>query len=259
MERKKMRILITRPRAQAAELESLLREKYGCAATFLFQPTITIGPPADSWTALDAQIAALADFQWVVFSSTNGVDAFRKRLETVNRSENKNAAIPPALKFAAIGPGTAGALQDAGFSVDFMPEVFRAEDLAEGLKTEAKKGASFLLIRASRGREILAETLEKEGGRVTQTVAYSSVDVTPESSDWNPENLEEMQAGRIDWTTITSSAIASASVRLFGDALRNTRLASISPITTATLEKLGFRPSAEAKDATMKGLVEALF
>lgn len=244
-----LQILVTRPHGQAEELETLLRAE---GMNVFFQPTIAIGDPADAFAALDAAIQELARFQWVVFSSVNGVEAFRNRLLALDLWP------PKTLQFAAIGSGTAQALTESGLPVHFVPTVFRAENLAEGLTSDAACGAQFLLIRASRGREVLAETLRAAGGSVTQAVAYSSSDVTHDSPEWNPEILRLMEAGRLDWVTITSSAIAAAAVRLFGDALRKTRLVSISPLTTAALQKLGFTPDAEALEATMPGVVAAI-
>ena len=73
-----------------------------------------------------------------------------------------------------------------------------------------------------------------------------------------PEIAEQMAAGRIDWTTVTSSAIARSLARMFGDSLQKTKLASISPITSATLRELGYEPAAEAKEYTPEGVVEAI-
>src|SRR5205814_8047142 len=115
-------------------------------------------------------------------------------------------------------------------------------------------GKRFLLVRASRGREVLAEHLTAAGGVVEQIVVYESVDV--DTAD--VEITAKMAAGGIDWTTVTSSAIARSLVRLFGDSLNKTKLVSISPITSATLRELGYEPATEAKEYTMDGVVEVL-
>lgn len=243
------KVLVTRPRGQAEELESLLLAE---GMDVFFQPVIEIGAPEDAWSALDAALQRLNQFDWVVFSSSNGVEAFKNRLLALDLCPAL------ALKFAAIGPGTAAALEKCGLHVHFVPNIYRAENLAEGLQKEAARGASFLLIRASRGRETLAETLRQAGGLVVQAVAYSSRDVTLASPSWNPETLTLLENGDFDWVTITSSAIAGSAVRLFGNSLKKTRLASISSLTSGTLEKLGFSPSAEAEEATMNGLVRAI-
>jgi len=108
---------------------------------------------------------------------------------------------------------------------------FRAESLAESLAGEAL-GKHFLLVRASRGREVLVEQLKAAGAIVEQVVAYTSGDV--ERPD--PEIEKMLAAGRIDWITVTSSSIARSLVSLFGEKLRQSKLASISPVTSAALK-----------------------
>ena len=137
---------------------------------------------------------------------------------------------------------------------DVVPEEFRAESLSAALADEAKAGKRFLLVRASRGREVLAEELAAAGGQVEQIVVYSSRDVT--SAD--PQIVRQMPDGQIDWVTVTSSAIARSLAALFGEALRKTRIASISPVTSATLAELGYEVAVEAEIFTTSGLVEAL-
>jgi uroporphyrinogen III methyltransferase/synthase len=157
------------------------------------------------------------------------------------------------VKIAAIGPGTAEELAKYHLKPDLVPDEFRAESLAHSLAKTAA-GKRFLLVHASRGREVLAAELTKAGGHVEQVVAYESIDVT----EPDPDIATQMSAGLIDWTTVTSSAIARSLARLFGDSLKKTKLASISPITSATLRELGFEPSSEAEEYTMPGLVEAI-
>ncbi|MDO4569027.1 MAG: uroporphyrinogen-III synthase [Planctomycetia bacterium] len=257
----KMSVLITRPKAQGEELARFLVEglekgrlaKERLEAEILFQPAIEILPPEDDYAAVDENLRNLERFDWCVFSSVNGVEAFVRRFENA-RLERSACRV----KMAAIGAGTQKALEDAGWGVDFVPEVFRAEYLALGLVGEAKRKASFWLLRASRGREVLAEILEQNGAHVSQTIAYRSVDVTRESSVWDAKILEKMERGEILWTTITSSAIARATVGLFGEALLKTRLVSISPLTSEELERHGFSPYAEAREATMEGVAQAI-
>src|SRR5262249_44164369 len=137
------------------------------------------------------------------------------------------------IKIAAIGPGTAEELLRYRIKADIVPDEYRAESLAQSLVGGAA-GQRFLLVRASRGREILAEELTKAGAIVEQVVVYESLDV--EKPD--PNIAAKMAAGHIHWTTVTSSAIARSLVNLFGDSLHKTKLASISPITSATLREL---------------------
>lgn len=239
------RILVTRPRHQAQDLADRL-----CAlgAEVMYQPAIEIGPPAD-WGPLDRALDRLAEYAWVVFSSANGVAYFLDRL--IGRGQDLRSL--GGVKLAAIGPGTAEALAHYHLRADLVPEEFRAESLAASLAPLAA-GQRCLLIRASRGREVLAEQLAAAGAHVQQVVAYRSTDVSQAS----PEVRRALREGRLSWITVTSSAIASALVRLLGDDLRRARLASISPVTSETLRRLGFPPAAEATPYTMEGLAAAI-
>ena len=111
-----------------------------------------------------------------------------------------------------------------------------------------------MLARASRGREVLSEELTTAGADVEQIVVYSSDDVPA----GDPEIAALLADGKIDWITVTSSAIARSLARMFGENLSRSRLASISPITSGTLRELGYSPSAEATVYTMDGVVEAI-
>ncbi|MGH7058572.1 MAG: uroporphyrinogen-III synthase [Acetobacteraceae bacterium] len=111
-----------------------------------------------------------------------------------------------------------------------------------------------LLIRASRGREVLAERLIAGGAVVEQVVAYGSRDVPSPDA----EIAELLRQDRIDWVTVTSSAIARSLAALFGEDLRRARLASISPVTSAALRTCGYEPAVEAATYTMDGVVEAI-
>jgi uroporphyrinogen III methyltransferase / synthase len=239
------KILVTRPAHQAQSLAGPLAE---LGAEVLFQPAIEIGPPAD-WQPVDAALRRIKEFDWLVFSSSNGV---RLLLERIFAS-GKDLRSLGSLQLAAIGPGTADELLRYYLHADLVPDEFRAESLAGSLAGNAR-GKRFLLARASRGREVLAEELAAAGGLVEQVVVYESRDVTTV----DPHLADLMQAGKIDWVTVTSSAIAKSLVSLFGEGLKNAKLASISPITSGTLRELGFEPAAEAKEFTMEGVVEAI-
>ncbi len=239
------RILVTRPLDQ---LDAFGRRLEELGADLRVQPAIRIGPPMD-FGPLDRAIARAGEFDWIVFSSANGVRYFFDRLERLGHDARSLAGA----NLAVIGPGTREALSKYRLHADLEPAEHRAEGLAEALSVEAR-GKRFLLIRASRGREVLAEMLAAAGGKVEQVVAYESSDV----SVADPEIVELLDSGRIDWVTVTSSAIARSLVNLFGARLRKTRLASISPITSATLRELGFESSVEARDYSMEGVVEAI-
>ncbi|MEX0936560.1 MAG: uroporphyrinogen-III C-methyltransferase [Pirellulales bacterium] len=238
-------VLVTRPRGQASELRGALEE---LGAAVLIQPAIEISPPDDSGP-LDRAVAELDTFDWIVFSSANGVEAFMTTL----LSRALDARALGGARLAAIGPATAHRLLDFHLRVDVQPEDYRAEALAEALAPQAK-GRRFLLIRASRGREVLAERLTAAGGHVQQVVAYSSTDVNAP----DPEVAEALAAGKIDWITVTSSAIARSLIGMFGDGLGRTKIASISPITSDVLRELGHSPAVEAQVYTTEGVVRAI-
>jgi uroporphyrinogen III methyltransferase/synthase len=241
------RVLLTRPEPQNAVLRRKLAE---LGADVLVQPAIEISEP-DDWSAVDAAIARLGQFDWLVFSSTNGVRALLDRVIATCGDVRPLAAV----KIAAIGEGTAEALADYHLRADLVPSEFRAEALAAALVADGQaSGRRLLLARASRGREVLAETLRLAGAEVEQIVVYRSTDV----STLKEEVAAALDAGSLDWITVTSSAIARSLASLLGARLANCRLASISPITSGTLRELGFEPAAEAVTYTMDGVVEAI-
>ncbi len=189
------KVLVTRPAQQAADLGDLLED---AGAEVLLQPAIEVREPPD-WAPVDAALSRLDQFDWLVFSSANGVNALLQRLESIGRDLRALGSI----RLAAIGPATVDALNAYHLRVDRQPERFQAEDLADVLAAEAQ-GKHFLLARASRGREVLAQRLLAAGGKVTQVVAYESVDVSTPDTDL----AAAMHQGEIHWTTVTSSAIA---------------------------------------------------
>ncbi|MCA9102766.1 MAG: uroporphyrinogen-III C-methyltransferase [Planctomycetales bacterium] len=239
------RVLVTRPREQAASLAEPLED---LGAEVLIQPAIEIAPP-DDWRPVDDAIARLAEFDWLVFSSANGVSMLLDRLS----DSSLDLRTLGGLRIAAIGPGTAAELRRYRLRPDVVPESFRAESLAASLSGEVR-GRRCLLVRASRGRQVLAESLVAAGADVEEIVVYRSVDIA------QPDDAirEALEGGHIDWVTVTSSAIARNLAQMFGSTLGKARLVSISPITTATLTELGHPASAEANPHDMPGVVAAL-
>lgn len=238
-------VLVTRPAHQAANMERTLAQ---LGARVLLQPAIAIEPPP-SWAPVDEAIDNLCDFDWIVFSSANGVDGLFGRLY----QKGQDLRAVGRAKLAAIGPATAHALLERGLFADVTPDEYRAESLAATLASEAK-GKRFLLIRASRGREVLAESLASAGADVRQVVVYESRDVTEPAR----EIVAELREGHIDWVTVTSSAIAASVVNMFNDLLHGTKLAAISPLTAQRLADLGFPAHTIASTYTTDGLVEAI-
>lgn len=244
-------ILITRPVHQAQNLARLLEL---AGAETLFQPAIEILPPED-WGPLDRVLDRLDHFDYLVFSSVNGVDFFFQRW-----AETRQKAFAfSEIRFAAIGSSTAEALKAKGVTSVLAPESFRAEELADALVADMNATISnhrprFLLLRASRGREVLAETLRDANADVEQVVVYQSVDV----KQAKPDVLEKLRKGKIDWVLLTSSSIAASTANMLGDDLRSVKIATISPVTSAVVRKLGFEVALEAKEFTMEGIVKAL-
>lgn len=238
-------VLVTRPRHQAEPMVERLGE---LGAGALVQPTIRIEPATDL-AALDDAISRLSQFDWVVFSSSNGVRTFFDRLE----EKELDARALGSAKLAVIGLATRVALAERHLRADLCPLEYRAEALAAALGPDAR-GKRFLLVRASRGREVLGEMLAQAGGQVEQVVAYGSQDIdTPD-----PDIVEALEEGRIPWATVTSSAIARSLVNLFGEKLKQTRLAAISPLTANVLAELGYDADVVADEYTTEGVIQAI-
>lgn len=242
-------VLVTRPAGQA---EAMVQRLADLGARVLTQPTIEIRPPADL-APLDAAIDRLSEYDWIAFSSRNGVNALLHRMTELGR----DARAFGKAKIAAIGPATRDALAEWRLAADVTPEEYRAEALAEALADEAQ-GSRMLLIRASRGREVLAETLSEAGATIDQVVAYESHDVEAASADV----LEEIASGQVDWITATSSAIARSATALLGSAIGSTptapKFVAISPLTATALEETGYPASAVATEFTADGVIDAL-
>jgi uroporphyrinogen III methyltransferase/synthase len=238
-------VLVTRPEHQG---DPLARQLSDLGANIMLQPAIEIGPPRD-WSPVDEAIHRLAEFHWLVFASANGVEYFLQRLFALGHDARKLSHT----RLAAIGPATGDALARYFLKVDLQPEHYRAEALAEALAPHVAR-KRVLVARASRGREVLGQMVEASGAAVEQVVVYENGDV--ESPDQAVS--EALAAGQVEWTTVTSPAIARSLVRLFGASLRRTRLAAISPLTADVLAELGYPPAAVAETYTGEGIISAL-
>ncbi|MGD8866063.1 MAG: uroporphyrinogen-III C-methyltransferase [Gemmatimonadales bacterium] len=226
-----------------------LRDGLGAlGAEVMTRPVIRVTDPPD-WAPVDAALKRLGDYDWLVFSSANGVDYLLRRLYDSGADVRRLGRA----KLAALGSGTAERLTRYSLRADLVPEQFVAESLVGALVAEARD-RRFLIARTDRGRNILAAELEKAGARVDQVVVYGSVDV----EEPDPGAVAALSAGEIDWVTVTSSAIARSVVRLYGDALRQARLASIGPLTSATLRELGYEPAVVASPHSTSGLIDAI-
>jgi uroporphyrinogen III methyltransferase/synthase len=237
-------VIVTRPAGQQAELIARIRAVGGQP---IVAPVITIGPPA-TWEPFDAALRRLDTYDWIVFASANGVQGFLNRL----RLDGRDGRALGTARLAAIGPATRASLEAAGYVCDLVPADYRSEGLVEAFAAQPPRGR-FLFVRAAAGRDVLRRELEARGHDVDEVAAYASAPV---------ERLEPAVAEQLPgpgaWITVTSGAIAEAAVRLFGERLRRWRVASISPVTSATLRRFGLEPAAEATEATTASLVEAI-
>lgn len=241
------RIVITRRREQAEGLREALRRK-GAAVVEL--PTIGLEPPR-SWKPLDAAIRRLPDYDWVIFTSTNGVGFFFRRL--------KRPRMLKGPRLAAIGPATAEALKAQGLRADVVPNEYRAEGLLRALRGERWRGKRVLLARAGEARAVLPGELRRRGARVDVVEAYRTV--LPRLS--RKRLRQVFGRGKPDAITFTSSSTVKNFFRLLGRraarrALAGVAVATIGPITSRTARRLGLRVAAEARRYTVAGLVGAL-
>lgn len=246
------RILVTRSRQQASAFVKLLAE-YG--ATCLEAPTLEIRPPADQYAALDDAMKRLSSFQWVVFTSPNGVSAFFDRLFAAGRDIRALGAS----RLAAIGAATAQALREQGLVADVVPPDFRAEGLAASLVPLIQPGDRVLLPRAQEAREILPQELAKAGAQVEVVASYQAV---PPAA-LPPATTQAVRSGDIDILTFASSSTVTNFVRLVGEE-QFARLASraviaaIGPVTAKTLEKFGHPPQIQPATYTIPALAAAI-
>lgn len=248
------RIAITRPREQADALAQRL-EALGAQVTLL--PAIRIAPIED-YAPLDAAIARLSAYDWLVFTSVNGVAAFSERLAATGHSWDERGMA----QVAAIGPATAAALERAGVPVALMPDEYVAEGILDGLGMVA--GQRLLLARADIARRTLAEGLRLRGAEVDEVAAYRTIP-QPVAPELLAQALDEAGGERVDAITFTSSSTAlgllqglAAAGRAPAEGLRGVALAAIGPITAATLREHGLEPAIVALEYTISGLTTAL-
>jgi len=241
------RILVTRPRAQAAELADKL---IACSAVPILFPTIEIAPLED-YTALDNAIRLISQYRWLIFTSVNGVAAFWSRLRAASVDERSLAET----RIAAIGPATAKAVAHHGHLASLIPDEYIAEAIVPSLGEV--RGHWILLPRAEIAREALVVELERQGAVVHEIAAYRTLPAVP-----NPNGFIELKRG-VDAITFTSSSTVRNFIELINNYPVNllnplTLIACIGPITTQTAHELGLRVDVVAREYTTHGLVTAL-
>jgi len=242
-------VLVTRAREQAGAFATLLE---AAGARVVLVPTIAIEPP-DSWIPLDAALGG--EFEWVVFTSVNGVAMVRRRVETTGRGRD----LLERARLAAIGPATAGALSDWGLAAEVVPDEYVAEGLVARLRPLVGPGARVLLPRAAETRDVLVRELTALGARVTEVAAYR----TRSATEHAPALREALAHGRVDVVTFTSSSTVRSFCALFGAAelprlMAGVTVACIGPITRATAEGRGLAAQIVPEDYTIPGLARAI-
>ncbi len=254
------RIVVGRARHQASALSSGLRK---LGATVFEIPFIEIRKPRSYWP-LDSALKNLAEYDWMILTSVNGVDAVWDR---INRLGLTNRQLKH-LKIAAIGPATQQAIEKHGIKVNVVPEEYIAESVVASLRTRVA-GKRVLLARAQVARDVIPRELRKLGAKVDVVEAYETV--IPKSSRTRLRSILNDANRRPDVITFTSSSTVRNFVALLGkkvwrghprprkaSALDGIRFASIGPITSSTLRELGLPVDIEAREYTIPGLIKAL-
>ncbi len=244
------RIAITRTREQAGALREPLK---ALGAEVVEIPTIEIRDPA-SWEPLDSAIRRLEEFDVLLVTSVNGARNFLRRLEACGRVVGDLKG----LIIGAIGPATAEEFAKSGVKVDLTPRAYVAEGLLEALGDRGLHGKAFLIPRAKVARDLVPRVLMEKGGRVEVVEAYETV--VPQLP---VGELQRLLTPPPDVITFTSSSTASNFAKLAGEnnvpeLLRGAAIASIGPITSETIRKLGLAVTIEAEESTIAGLVRAI-
>ena len=245
------RIIITRPREQAEEFKSQLTD---LGAEVIAFPTIEIRDPS-SWDGLDEAIRHMDRYQWLIFTSVNGVKNFFARF----RSAERDIRDLKGIRISTIGPATERAVRALNLHVEVIPEEFKAEGLVESLRGRVMKGARVLIPRAKVARDVLPQELRKQGAQVDVVEAYQTI--IPKA---NRDTLEQILAERfVDMIVFTSSATVSNLAELvqpasLRDLLYETAIACIGPITAETVAKYGLHVSVQPDQYSIPSLAHAI-
>ncbi|HKD83048.1 MAG TPA: uroporphyrinogen-III synthase [Candidatus Angelobacter sp.] len=246
------RILVTRASRQSAGLSLPLRE---LGAEVIEVPTIEIRPPG-SFAALDHALLKIDHYDTLILTSVNGVETLFERYHR----QGLPIADMQHLLVVAIGPATAAAIQSEGVSVSIVPEKYVAESVVEALRGRITQHSRILLVRAKIARDVLPDELRKIGAQVDVMEAYETV--VPEDAAARLKQVFADPATQPHIITFTSSSTAANFLALLGNdrdsMLEGVKLASIGPVTTATLKQAGLSPDIEAAEYTMQGLVAAI-
>lgn len=242
------RVVVTRARHQAEEFAAAFQSLGAVPVPF---PVIEISPVRDS-TLLDEALKELGGYDWLIFTSVNGVEAVWNRFAALDIDH-----LPAEVKVAAIGPKTAASLQAHGITLDFTPSEYIAEAILPGLGQ--LRGCRVLLPRADLARKALPEAIMKAGGVAHEIVAYHTLPAHPD-----PLALQALQKG-VDVVTFTSSSTVRNFIILVKTAGLEAcclpgqpLIACIGPITAATAREEGLPVHVIAAEYTAEGLIQAL-
>ncbi len=244
-------IVVTRAREQASDLVKRLAD---LGAECLECPTIKVAPPEDV-KPLDRAIENLSSYDWLIFTSVNGVNFFFERLF----QKNKDVRALKDIHTAVIGPATEKRLFDFGFKSDMVPESYRAESVVKAFAGKDVAGKKILLPRAKEARPVLPLELKKMGAVVDEVAVYRTQAVK-DNADVLSARLKERT---IDMITFTSSSTVKNFHALFPnedlkDLMQGVTIASIGPVTADTARDLGFDVHIVAKSYTIPGLCQAI-
>jgi uroporphyrinogen-III synthase len=246
------RILVTRASKQSMGLSLPLRE---LGADVIEVPTIEIKPP-QSFAALDHALLKIDHYDTLILTSVNGVETLFERYHR----QGLPIVDMQHLLVVAIGPATAAAIQSEGVSVSLVPEKYVAESVVEALRGKITQHSRVLLVRAKVARDVLPDELRKTGAHVEVIEAYETA--VPEDAATRLKEVFADPTTQPHIVTFTSSSTVTNFLVLLGpdrnSVLEGVKLASIGPVTTATLKQAGLTPDIEASEYTMQGLVAAI-
>ncbi len=246
------RILVTRPKSQAPEFSNLIAASGGEAVEC---PTIEIVSPED-WAPLDRALTRLATYNWLIFTSVNGIAPFMTRLAETQRDARALAGFT----ICCIGPRTAETLSAYGLRADVIPEQFQAEGILKALTGRQMRGARILIPRALVAREILPDQLRAQGADVDVVPVYR----TRRPAVATDRLIEQLRTRAIDIISFTSSSTVRNFVELFSskeEMLRlvgETTIACIGPITAATAREAGLTVQVMAGQNTIPALADGI-
>ena len=242
------RVLVTRTRSQAGLLSRRLTE---LGAIPIEIPTIDVQPPCD-YSDLDAALAEVSEFDWIVFASANAVRAVHERLMATGRDSRALHGV----RVASIGPATSDATKEYGVVADLVPATATSKGLAEAMSREGVRKSRILLPRADIATRDLPDMLNALGADITQVTAYRTV--IPEAS--RDRATDAIRTG-VDVATFTSSSTVRNLLRLLdggAGSLAGAKIACIGPTTAATASRFGLKVDIVASTPTISGLVQAL-